>query len=45
MESGTTDPVAERAAIEVEPLPLEDLGLLVKWQLVAELGDDDPGDE
>ena len=39
------DPVAERAAIEVDPLALEDFGLAVEWQMIAEFRDDNPGDE
>ncbi len=27
VEAGATDPVTERAAIQIDPLPLEDLGL------------------
>src|SRR6056297_1130006 len=45
METGTPHPVAERAAIEADPLPLEDLGLTVEGLVVPELGDDDRGDE
>jgi hypothetical protein len=45
VEAGAPDPVAERAAVEVEPLPLEDPGLAVKRKVVAELRDDDPGDQ
>jgi hypothetical protein len=30
---------------DFDPLPLEDLGLAVKWQVVTELGYDDRGDE
>lgn len=45
VEAGAADPVAERAAVEVDPLPLEDPGLTVEAQVVAELRDDDPGDE
>ncbi len=45
VETGAADPVAERAPVQIDPLPLEDLGLAVEWQVVAELGDDDPGDE
>ncbi len=41
----TADPVAERAAVQVDPLPLEDFGLSVKRKMVAEFRDDDPGDE
>lgn len=43
--TGAARPVAERAAVEVEPLPLEDPGLAVEWQVVAEPGDDDPCDQ
>lgn len=42
VEAGAPDPVAERAAIEMQPLPLEDPGLTVKRKVVAELRDDDP---
>lgn len=45
VETGAADPVAEGAAIEVDPLPLEDFGLAIKRKVVAELRDDDPGDE
>ena|GEM_PF-2468245 len=45
VETGTADPVAKRAPVQIDPLPLEDLGLAVKWQVVTELGHDDPGDE
>ena len=45
METGAANPVAERAAVEVEPLPLEDPGLAVEWQVVPELRDDDPSDQ
>jgi len=45
VETGAADPVAERAAVQVDPLPPEDLGLAVKRQVVTELRDDDPGDE
>lgn len=45
VETGATDPVAERAAIEVYPLALEDLGLAVERKVVPELRDDDPGNE
>jgi len=45
VETGATDPVAEGAAIEVDPLPPEDLGLPVERQAIAEFRDDNPGDE
>ena len=45
METGAADPVAERAAVQIDPLPLEDLGLPIKRQVVTELRDDNPGDE
>ena len=45
VETGPPDPVAERAAVQVDPLPLEDLGLPIKWQVVTELRDDNLGDE
>lgn len=45
VEAGAADPVAERAAIDLDPLPPEDPGLAIEWQMVAELRDDDPGDE
>ena len=45
VETGAADPVAERAAIQIDPLSLEDLGLAVKRKVVAELGHDDPCDE
>jgi hypothetical protein len=45
VEAGATDPVAERPAVERDPLPPEDLGLAVERQVVAELRDDNPGDE
>jgi len=45
VETGAPDPVAERAAVQIDPLPLEDLGLTIKRQVVAEFRDDDPGDE
>jgi hypothetical protein len=45
MEAGATDPVAERAPVEVDPLPFEDLGLAVEWQVVAKLRHDDRGYE
>jgi len=45
VETGTADPVAKCASIQIDPLPLEDLGLAVKWQVVTELGHDDRGDE
>src|SRR5690606_37399988 len=45
VEAGAPDPVAERAAVEVEPLPLEDPGLAVERQVVAKLRDDDPRDQ
>ena len=45
VETGTPDPVAERAAVQVDPLPLEDLGLAIERQVVAEFRDDNPGDE
>jgi hypothetical protein len=36
VETGAADPVAERASVQIDPLPLEDLGLAVEWQMVAE---------
>jgi hypothetical protein len=45
VEAGAADPVAERAAIQIDPLSPEDLRLSIKGQMVAELRDDDPGDE
>ena len=45
METGAADPVAERAPIQIDPLPLEDLRLTIKRQMIAEFRDDDPGDE
>ena len=45
VEARTADPVAQRAAVEVEPLPLEDPGLAVEWQVISELGHDDPCDQ
>src|SRR6056297_1837462 len=37
VEAGAPRPVAERAAVEMEPLPLEDPGLAVERKEVAEL--------
>jgi hypothetical protein len=45
VEARTPDPVAERTAVEVETLPLEDPRLAVKRQVVAELRDDNPRDQ
>ena len=45
VETGTTDPVAERAAVKVDTLPLEDLGLAIERKMIAEFRNDDPGDE
>jgi hypothetical protein len=45
VETGAADPVAKGAAIEMDALPLEDLGLAIKRQVVAEFRNDDPGDE
>ena len=45
METGLTNSVPEGAAIGIDPLSLEDFGLTVEWQMVAELGGDDRGDE
>ena len=45
VETGAADPVAKRAAIQVDPLPLEDLGLAAKRKMVAELRNDDPDNE
>ena len=44
VEAGAPRPVAERAAAEIQPLPLEDPRLAVERQVVAELGHDDPCD-
>jgi len=40
VETGTTNPVAERAPIQIDPLPFEDLGLTVERQMIPELCDD-----
>ena len=45
VETGAADPVAERAAIEMDALPLEGLGLAIERKVIAEFRDDDPGDE
>lgn len=45
VEAGAADPVAERSAVEIDALPLEDPGLAIERQMVAELRDHDPGDE
>jgi hypothetical protein len=45
VEARAADPVAERAAVEMQPLSLEDPGLAVKRKVVAELRDDDPCDQ
>jgi hypothetical protein len=45
VEARAPDPVAERAAVEVEPLPLEDPGPAVERQVVAELRNDNPRDQ
>jgi transposase len=45
VEARTADPVAQRAAVKVEPLTLEDPGLAVERQAVTELGHDDPCDQ
>jgi hypothetical protein len=45
MEACPARPVAQRGAVEVEALPPVDLGLAVERQMVAELGDDDVGDQ
>lgn len=44
VETGPADPVAERAAIQVDPLSLEDFSLPVERQVIAEFRNDDPGD-
>ncbi|KPQ05640.1 MAG: hypothetical protein HLUCCA12_14715 [Rhodobacteraceae bacterium HLUCCA12] len=36
---------AERAAVKANAPPLEDLGLAVERQMIAEFRDDDSGDE
>jgi len=36
----TTNPVAERAPIQIDPLPFEDPGLTVERQMIPELCDD-----
>src|SRR5690606_1727092 len=43
VETGGPDLVAECAAGQIDPLPLEDLGLPIKRQVVTELRDDNPG--
>ena len=45
VETGPTDPVSECPPVRIDPLPLEDFGLAIKWQMIAELRDDDPCDE
>lgn len=40
VETGPTDPVSERATIQIDPLTFEYLGLTVKRQMVAEFRDD-----
>ena len=45
VETGAANPIAKGAAIQIDPLPFEDLGLTVERQMVAELCDDNPGDE
>lgn len=45
VEAGALNPVAKRAAVQIDPLPLEDLGLPIKRQVVTELRDDNPSDE
>ena len=45
VEAGASDPVAKRAAIQIDPLPFEDFDLAVEWQMIAELRHDDRGDE
>ena len=44
-EAEKRDAQRREAAIEVDPLALEDFGLPIKRQVVTELRDDDPGDE
>jgi hypothetical protein len=41
VETGTTNPVAERTPIQIDSLPFEDLGLTVERQIIPELCDDD----
>lgn len=45
VEARAANPVVERAAVEVETLPLEDRGLAAKRRVIAELRDDDLRDQ
>ncbi|MGF6862879.1 hypothetical protein ABIE69_003470 [Rhodobacteraceae bacterium MBR-64] len=45
VEARAADPVAQCATIEMDALPLEDLGLPIERQMITEFRDDDPGDE
>ena len=45
METGPAGPIAERRAIERHALARVYLSLSVKWQMIAELGNDDVGDQ
>ena len=40
VETGAADPVAERAAVDLDPLPPEDPGLAVERKMVPEFRDD-----
>ena len=45
VEAGPPDPVAQGRPIECNPLPLVDPGLAIEREVVAELRDDDLGDQ
>jgi hypothetical protein len=45
VEARPARPIAQRGAVEIKALPTVDLGLAVERQVVAELGNDDVGDQ